>query len=80
MILLHSFVIISFIKTINRTTQLHQSITFDHFEHQPITENGRSVWRPSKNDKNDIRRGKKSNSSTVKCFQANDSELSGYFT
>ena len=30
-ILLHSFIIISFIKTINRTTQLHQPITFDYF-------------------------------------------------
>ena len=34
----HSFIIISFIKVINRTTQIHQPITFDYFEHQPITE------------------------------------------
>ena len=26
-----------FIETINRTTQLHHPITFDYFEHQPIT-------------------------------------------
>ena len=31
-------VIISFIQTINRTTQIHQPITFDYFDHQPITE------------------------------------------
>ena len=41
-----------------RTTQIHQPITFDYFQHQPITENGRSVWPSRKNDKNDIRRGK----------------------
>ena len=53
------FVIICFIKTINCTTQIHQPITFNYFEHQPITEkNGRSVWRSRENDKNDIRRGK----------------------
>ena len=28
----------SFIKTIIRNTLLHQPITFDYFEHQPITE------------------------------------------
>ena len=28
----------SFIKTITRTTQIHQPITFDYFEHQPITD------------------------------------------
>ena len=35
---LRSFVIINFIKTIARTTQIHQPITFDYFEHQPITD------------------------------------------
>ena len=33
-----------------------------------------------KNDKNDIRRGNKSNSSVSKCFHANDLQLRGYFT
>ena len=36
--LLHSFVIIRFIKTMTCTTQIHQPITFDYFEHQPITD------------------------------------------
>ena len=40
---LDSVVINSFIKTITRITQIHQPITFDYFEHQPITDNGRSV-------------------------------------
>ena len=35
---LHSFVIISFVKTITHTTQIHQPITLDYFEHQPITD------------------------------------------
>ena len=35
---LHSFVIISFIKTIARITQIHQPIRYDYFEHQPITD------------------------------------------
>ena len=40
---------------------MHQPITFDYFEHQPIAEkNGRSVWRSRKNDRNDID-GEKSN-------------------
>ena len=37
-ILLHSFVVISFIKRITGTTQIHQPITLDYFEHQLITD------------------------------------------
>ena len=35
---LQSFVIFSFIKSIIHTSQIHQPITFDYFEHQPITD------------------------------------------
>ena len=37
-ILLNSFEMISFIKTITCTTHIHQPNTFDYFEHQPITD------------------------------------------
>ena len=59
---LHSFVIISFIKTIARATQIHQPITFDYFDINQSLINGRSMISlcacSRKNNKNDIRRGK----------------------
>ena len=44
--LLHYFVIISFIKTITCTTQIHQPITFDLLNISQSLRNGRSVWSP----------------------------------
>ena len=74
-ILLHSFVINIFIKTMNRSTQLHQPITFDCFEHQPFTEEMDKTRKRSKQ----FSSRKMQISSVRKCFQANDSKLTSYF-
>ena len=62
---------------------MHQPTTFDYFEHQPITdkwaEREASVHVRVRTIKT-IFVAENSHSSARKCFQANDSQLRGYFT
>ena len=66
--LLHCFVTISVIKTIKRTTQIHQPITFNYFEHQPITVKIGGAYGDRENTKKTIFVAKKSNFFGKKVF------------
>ena len=78
-ILLHSFVIISFIKTINCTTQIHQLITFDYFEHQSITEKMRGACGDREKTMKTIFVAEKSNFIRKKVFSGERFRIKGLF-
>ena len=61
-------------KTINRTTQLHQPLTLDYFEHRSITEEMGGACDDRVKTIKTIFIAEKFNFFGNKCFQANDSE------